>query len=263
MQYKEVNIDFLINKITSKDKLFNGDYTIDPYRNCGFGCIYCDSSYEKVVYIKKNSIEILKKEIKKINKGKIIIGSVHDPYQEIEKERKLARQILKILYKEGFSCHILTKSDLILRDLDIIKKFKDCNVTISISSIKKRNSDIFEKNVISPKKRFGLIRKLSEEGIKSGISVIPFIPYITDKEIRDIFIKAKENKASYILYKYLELKGDQKNIFLNHIKNTYPNLINKYRKLYKDSYKPNDKYLVKIDSLINNISKDFIIKNKI
>ena len=135
MQYKQIKVDSILNRITSKDNLFLGDYTIDPYQNCEFGCSYCDSSFDKTIYIKTNASEILNEELKNNKNGRIIVGSVHDPYQNIEKELKITRELLEIIKENGFSCHILTKSDLILRDLDIISNIKDCLVTISIISL--------------------------------------------------------------------------------------------------------------------------------
>ena len=81
MDYKLINCDSLLKKITRKDNLFNGKYCIDPYQNCEFGCLYCDSSYDKTIFVKENADDILNNELKKVKKGLIIIGSVHDPYQ--------------------------------------------------------------------------------------------------------------------------------------------------------------------------------------
>ena len=122
MKYKQIIINSALKKITKKDILFNGDYTIDPYQNCEFGCMYCDSSIEKKVMIKNNVIEILNKELKEIKKANIIIGSVHDPYQKKKKKQEKTRNILKLIKKHNLCCHILTKSDLVLRDIDILKK---------------------------------------------------------------------------------------------------------------------------------------------
>ena len=111
MLYKQIKVDFLLNKITNKDKLFAGNYTIDPYQNCEFGCLYCDSSFDKTIFIKTNAAEILKKELETAKKGTIIVGSVHDPYQRAEEELEITRDLLKTIKKHEFSWHLLTKSD--------------------------------------------------------------------------------------------------------------------------------------------------------
>lgn len=255
MDYRQINIDRLLNKITKKDTLFDGDYTIDPYRNCEFGCVYCDSSFDKTVYIKKNAKEIFEKELKKSKKGTIIIGSVNDPYQIIEKKYKITRELLKTIKQNDFSCHILTKSDLVLKDMDVISKIKKCRVTISIISLKEPIWETFEKNVISPKIRLETIKKLKKNSINSGLAIIPVLPYINDKEIKEIIKSAKKYNVNYILYKHLELKGDQKRFFLDFIKKKYPDLYEKYVKLYENSYFPNNSYISKIDEIFNRYYK--------
>jgi DNA repair photolyase len=263
MLVKEIKVDSVIKKITKKDNLFKGDYTIDFYQNCDFSCIYCDSSYDKTIYVKTNAVEILDKELKNLPKGKIIVGSVNDPYQSCEKRYCITRKILEIIQKHNFSCHVLTKSNLVLRDMDLLMGIKNCIVTVSIVSLKNKNSNFFEKNVPSPNKRLKVVEKLNKNGIYSGIAIMPFLPFIGESEIKNIFQEAKKFDIKYILYKILELKGDQKQKFLKQIKNFNLDLIEKYEKLYNDCYYPNKDYIKKIDNLFNKTSKKYNIKLKI
>jgi DNA repair photolyase len=263
MNYKQIRVHSLINKIIKNDTLFGGNYTIDPYQNCEFGCLYCDSSFDKTIYIKTNAADILRKEIKQIDKGVIIIGSVHDPYQKAEEKNKITRDLLKIIEENNFPCHILTKSDLIIRDLKLLSKIENCKITISLTSIDKEVSNIFEKNVPSPKKRLQTINKLTDAGIIVGLANIPILPYISDSEIENIIKSAKNHNAKYFLYKYLELKGDQKLCFYKILKEFYPNLLEKYQKLYQDSYQPNSKYLSEIKNDISRICNKYKLENKI
>lgn len=260
MQYKDLQVNSILNKIVKKDKLFSGDYTLDPYKNCEFGCRYCDSSFEKTVYVKSNALEILDSELKKSKNGTIIVGSVHDPYQKIEKQLGLTRELLKIIQKHNFDCHILTKSNLVTRDMDILSSMKHSQVTISIISLDEDITDVFERNVPNSLERLKTVKKLNENGIKAGVAIIPLLPFITENEIEDILKIAKQNKARYILYKYLELKGDQKNIFFEIIKKFKPNLLEKYEKLYEDSYKPNNKYIANLNDKIEQHKKKYKIK---
>lgn len=263
MQIKTIKTDRIINKITKKDDLFYGDYTVDPYQYCDFGCIYCDSSYSTEVFVKTNALELLDEKLKELEKGRIIVGSVHDPYQRIEEEYKLTRDILKTIQKYGFSCHILTKSELILRDISIIKKIKDSVVTISFTSMDDNTSKIFEKDVPLPQKRMQVIKKLSESNIKAGIAVMPAIPYIVEEQIEKIVKSAKNHNADYLLFKHLELKGDQKNIFFEIIKKYYPQYFQNFVNLYKNSYSPDETYLLKLGEKIKYISLENGIKNTI
>ena len=263
MQIKTIKTDRILNKITRKDTLFYGDYTVDPYQNCDFGCIYCDSSYNTEVFVKTNAVELLDKKLKRLETGRIIVGSVHDPYQKAEEEYNLTRKILETIWKHGFSCHILTKSELVLRDLDLLKKIKDSIVTISLTSADETISKIFEKGVASPLKRMQVVQKLRESNINAGVAVIPAIPYIVDEQIEKIIENAKKYDANYLLFKHLELRGDQKNIFFEAIKKYYPQHYSSFIKLYKDSFSPNDEYLLRIKEKISEISLRHKIKNKI
>ncbi len=261
MQYKEIKSESLIKKITTKDKLFNGKYTIDPYQNCEFGCSYCDSYLDKTIYVKINAAELLKKELKNLPKGIIIIGSVNDPYQNAEKKFCITKDILEIIKQNNFSCHILTKSDLILRDIYILSEIKNCFVTTSIISLNSSVLKIFEKNVISTKKRLRIIKKLSDNGVKTGLAIIPIIPFLVEDEFENIIKSAKKYKAQYIIYKSLELKGDQKNLFMNLIKNYKTELLDKYKNLYKDSYLPDKKYILQINKKLDKLCRIYNLKH--
>ncbi len=263
MKYKHIKTKMLLNKVLKKDTLFWGDYTVDPYQNCEFGCKYCDSSFDETIYIKSNAADILNLELETIKKGRIIVGSVHDPYQKVEVEQKITRQMLEIIKDHGFSCHILTKSNLVLRDIDIISKMPNFLVTFSIISLKESIYNLFEKNVCDTNIRLQTIEKLNDSGIKSGIALIPILPFIVEEELDDIIKSSKYHKAKYLLHKHLELKGDQKTCFFDFIKKIDTDLPKKYDELYNDSIMPNEDYLININKTISDLCKEYRIKNKI
>jgi len=263
MQYNYINVNSVLKKITTKDKLFFGNYSIDPYQNCELACLYCDSSFDKTIYIKSNAADVFRKELYKQNNGIVIVGSVHDPYQPIEKKEKITRSLLETIAESNFSCHILTKSDLVLRDLDLISKINNCIVTISVSSNKKTIKNIFEKNICSFERRINTINKLVNSNINSGLAIIPVLPFITENELNKIFKTAKEHNANYVIYKHLELKGDQKNIFFDILKSNFPNLLSKYKQIYKNSYMPNKEYLNEINTYFSNLYNKYLIKKSI
>ena len=263
MKYKPINVDFLINEITKKDTLFNGNYTIDPYQNCEFGCLYCDSNQDNKIYIKRNAPETLDKELKELQKGRIIVGSVHDPYQRIEDVELITRSLLRIIKKHKFYCHVLTKSDLVLRDSDIISKMSRSMVSVSICSFNTNTSKFFEEDVPSPKKRLSIISRLKSQGVKSGLSIIPILPYITDKEIDHIIKNAIIHNADYIICKPLELKGNQKQFFLEKLEQFDSTLIKEYRNLYSNSILPNQNYIKELKSDIKEKCKEYEIRCKI
>ena len=263
MPYKQIKINSLLNKITSKDVLFGGNYTIDSYQNCEFGCLYCDSSLDKTIYVKSNAADILNKELKKVQKGTIIVGSAHDPYQKAETDYKITRSLLEIIKHSGFSCHILTKSDLVLRDIDKLSEIENCLVTVSITSLKPSVSEFFEINVPSPKIRLQTIEELSNAGIKTGLAIIPVLPFLVEDEFENIIKLAKDHNANYILQKYLELKSDQKSCFIELLKEFNLDLVKKYEDLYNESFIPNNNYISKMNRTLNNLCRINKIKNKI
>jgi DNA repair photolyase len=262
MDYKLINCDSVVKKITKKDSLFHGNYCVDPYQNCEFGCRYCDSSFEKTIYVKDNVVDVLKKELKQIKDGKIIIGSVHDPYQNTEKEFKLTKTILETLKEFNFSCHILTKSPLILRDIDLLSQL-ECMVTISISSLNDQVVRIFEPEVPSPNDRLRTVEHLRSQGIKAGVALIPMLPYIVESEIESIVKAARSVDAQYLLHKHLELKGDQERLFRNLIEAHYPNLLPKYDSLYDNDFNPRKEYVQELNAILSEYCKKFKIPDKI
>ena len=262
MEYKQIHCDSLLKKITKKDTLFNGTYCIDPYQNCEFGCLYCDSSFDKTIYIKKNAAEIFENELQTVEKGVIIVGSVHDPYQKAEQTYEITKNILKTIKKYDFPCHILTKSTLVLRDIDLISSMQ-CTVTLSISSLDEHITNIFEKNVPTPKERLQTVKMLTEKDIKAGIALIPLLPYIVESELEGIVKTSSNWNAQYILHKHLELKGEQKQLFNKEIRKHYPHLLSTYDNLYKDRFKPDATYTSEIDKKIHTYCRKYNISEKI
>lgn len=242
--------------------LFNGKYCADPYQNCEFGCLYCDSSFDKTIYVKTNASTILEKELDQLEKGVIIIGSVHDPYQKAEEKYYITKNLLKSIKKYSFPCHILTKSNLVLRDIDLLSDMQ-CGVTISITSLDKNITHIFEENVPSSKERLQTVETLIEHGIKTGLALMPILPFIVESELEEVVKAAKSSNAQYLLHKYLELKGDQKRIFKDIIQNHYPHLLSKYDELYKDGFKPDGKYIVELDKRMHKLYKKYNIPERI
>ena len=257
MNYQSINVSHLLRKITFDDVLFNGAYTLDVYQNCAFGCRYCDSSYDKTIYIKKNAIETFKDEIKTCEKGRIVVGSVHDPYQPIEQKEELTRGILHIIEELDIPVHILTKSPLIIRDLDILTRLNDVRVTITILSTDTSIVKLFEENAPTPQDRFETIKELSNNDITTGIALIPILPYLTESFLEEIVSMASQCDASYLIYKYLELKGDQKHIIFSLLDSIDKNLLPRYEKLYHESYSPSQGYMRTMNKIIESTCKRY------
>ena len=173
--------------ILTKSGIPGVDYCINPYVGCSHGCRYCYATFMKkytghtepwggFVDVKINAPEILQKQLKKARKGRVLISSVTDPYQPIESKYKLTRQWLESLLQCQFPVDILTKSPLVLRDIDLIKKFKDIEVGITITTNDEKMQKIFEPNAPSIMARIRTLKALHDKGIKTYAFIGPVLP---------------------------------------------------------------------------------------
>ena len=274
MEVKEINAKSILRKHKKIDSWFVSRYGMNLYRGCTHDCIYCDGRAEKYqthkdfenkVVVKINALELLKKELtpsprkKPLKPGFIMIGGgVGDSYQPIEKQYNLTRNVLKYLNTTNYPIHILTKSTLVKRDLDILKKINDKKraiISFSFSSVDNKISKTFEPGVPSPSERLETIQLLKEEGFYCGMFLMPVIPFITDKPelIKESVKKAKESSVDFIIFGGMTLKnGRQKEYFYNTLKEKYPEKIIDYENIYKD-----DEYGSAIGSYYNSIQKTF------
>lgn len=247
-------MDFIIAKtIVNKVKnsgWFGIDYNMNIYKGCCHGCIYCDSRsrcYQienfDTVRAKKDSTEIINRELKgKIKKGVVGTGAMSDPYNPYEKKYELTREALKLIDKYGYGIAIDTKSNLITRDIDILKSIKVHSpiiTKITITTCDDRLSRIVEPNVSSSSERFDSIRKLSESGIYTGILMGPILPFIEDSEdnIRGIIDLAYDSGAKFInLHPGVTLRDNQREWYYDKLDESFPNLKYKYIQSYGYKY---------------------------
>ncbi len=287
MNIKEINAKSILRKHKKIDSWFLSRYGMNLYRGCIHNCVYCDGRSERYnvdgefgedVVVKINAIDILKRELdprrKKtsLKKGYIMVGGgVGDSYQSVEKKYELTRKTLELLYQKDFPVHILTKSTLVKRDVDIIKQINKKNrsiVSFSFSSTNEKISSIFEPNVPPPKERLDTLRFFKNEGIIIGMFLMPVIPFITDiPKILDKTIKdASDANIDFIIFGGMTLKsGRQMDYFYNHLKKYYPDLINEYNYIYRGERwgSANKEYYEAIHKTFNTIAKKYRILKRI
>ncbi len=266
----------ILRKYKYRDNWFWCRYSINPYRGCQFACNYCDAITEKylvhknaedfsrIIYAKTNAPELLKKEIKRAKRDVVALGGVTDSYQPAEKKYGITRAILEILRDNGFPVHIVTKSDLILRDIDILSEISRnswCAVSVTIITFKKELLPLLEPFAPSPERRLETVKKLNEAGIRAGVDFTPIIPYILDYEnnIRDVIEKASKNRAEYVLHGSMSLRNNQKTRFLQLLKDNWPELIEKYEGIYRNSESPDEGYTIKINRKAFELCRKFNI----
>ena len=253
----------ILTKVNYGKDWFGVDYNMNLYRGCSHGCIYCDSR-SNCYHIdnfdtpkgKENALAILENELsKKREKGVVGIGSMSDTYNPFEKEYEQTRNALKLLSKYNFGVSIDTKSDLILRDLDILKEINKKNnviIKFTITTPNDELSKVIEPRVCPSSKRFEAIKELTDNGIFAGIMMNPVLPFITDSEedIKELVRLAHENGAKFIqTYMGMTLRENQRDYYYEQLDKHFKGLKEKYIKYYGEKYNcpvPNYKRLYKI-----------------
>jgi DNA repair photolyase len=281
VKFKEVKAKTILNKYKYRDNWFWCRYGINPYRGCQFACNYCDAITEKylvhenvedfsrVIYVKTNAAELLQKELKKAERDVVALSGVTDPYQPAERKYKITRRMLEVLRDNDFPVHIVTKSDLVLRDADILSQISKkswCAVSFTIITFNKNLLSLLEPFSPPPERRLETVKKLREAGIMAGVDFTPIIPYLLDddKNIREVIKKASENNAEYVLPgSGMTLRSNQKIRWFELLKENWPELVKKYEKLYGESQEPHREYLARINGKAFEICKEFNIKTYI
>jgi DNA repair photolyase len=258
MQIKEIKCKSAL----SKSSLPGLDYSLNPYRGCQHNCAYCyvpnvlkikREEWSTFVEVKKNIVKILSNELRNKKTGIVGISTVTDPYQPIEKKYKLTRYCLEQLLRYDFPINIQTKSNIVLRDIDIISKFSNIEVMFSIGTLNDFERNLLEPNASSIFDRLNAIKQISENGIKTSIFLGPIYPTFKLADINELFNLLKKYKISEIMIDKFNLKpGIRENIIKKlrsntKLKNFFINGITN-DEFYKEISKE-----IKNEGLINNI----------
>ena len=235
------------------------------YRGCTNGCIYCDSRSKcyhinhdfEDVEVKSNAVDLLEEKLKsKRKKSMIGTGSMTDPYIHLESEIANTHKCLEIIEKYGFGVTIITKSNLILKDLDLLKRINEkakCVVQITLTTFNEELCKIIEPNVSTTKERFEVLKIMRDNGIPTVVWLSPILPFINDNEenIRGLLNYCKEADVWGILCfgMGMTLREGNREYFYKKLDEHFPGLKEKYIAKYGDSYvinSPNTKKLMGI-----------------
>jgi len=246
----------IITKNESPD--LNFDRSINPYRGCEHGCSYCFArqthaylghsagiDFERELYAKVNGAELLKQELgrKKYVAKPIAIGTNTDPYQPIERQRKLMRPILETLLETKHPVTIVTKSALVVRDLDLLTelaKHKLVHVALSVTTLDRKLSRQLEPRASTPSKRLEAVELLSQSGIPTMVMAAPMIPAINDAELEKIIDAAAAQGAIAAGMIMLRLPGEVRNIFREWLLRYYPDKLRHVLNLVRSVRNGND-----------------------
>jgi DNA repair photolyase len=253
----EIEAKSVLRRHRKIDSWFVSHYGMNLYRGCFHNCIYCDGRAEgyyvsgdfgEDVAVKVNAIDVLRRELdpkrrrKPLSRSYVMRGGgVGDSYQPVEKKYQLTRRSLQLVHEYGFPVHVLTKSTLVTRDVDILEEINRQNravVSFSFSSVDDKVSALVEPRVPSPSARLDALRFFKGEGLACGMFLLPVIPGVTDTRefLEDAVMKASAAGVDFIIFGGMTLKeGRQKDYFAGKIKDGYPQLAADYRRIYRVS----------------------------
>lgn len=229
--------------ILSKTGIPIADYVINPYVGCIHSCVFCYARFMKrftghqedwgnFLDVKVNAPDLIPENTSKYEGKYIFLSSVTDPYLPLERKYKLTRRIIEKLIPLRPFLGILTKSDLILRDLDLIRQFKSSEIGFSFSTLNEDIRKEVEPGASPVKKRINALKEVHEAGIKTYVFISPILPFLTDwKEI----IENTQDFADYFMFENLNITGTVWGSFKRFLKQNHPDLVQENKKIYSDN----------------------------
>jgi len=256
---------------------FATNWDANIYRGCKHNCKYCFAQYShrylgtrdffSDIYVKSNAPELL---IKELNKKKwegypVNVCGISDCYQPAEEEYKIMPKVIKSFIATKNPIVIMTKSTLILRDLELIKKLNkvaEVSIMISVSTLNEDRRKLIEPNAAPTIERMQMLKTFSDLGFKTSILFMPIIPYISDdeKNMDEIFRITKEYNLGSITTYPLHLRGNTKKIFYKFLKDSFPELLPKYEVLYNKN-EVSKEYSINLQEKVNALRKKYQLFN--
>jgi DNA repair photolyase len=253
VEYFTLPAKSLLNRCASK-RAMPFTWTINPYRGCEFGCRYCYARYthefmemrdgmefEQKIYVKQRAADLLRHELRRVKPGEsIALGTATDPYQPAERRYEVTRGILEeFVSHHGFELGIVTKSNMVTRDLELLKDVAKSNrlsIHITITTLNVDLARILEPRAPRPDLRLDAARALAQAGLRVGISCSPVVPGITDSpaDLESLIRSASLAGAHYVFANPLFLKPCSAAVFLPFLQQSFPHLADRYRLRYQD-----------------------------
>jgi DNA repair photolyase len=253
VEYFTLTAKSLLNRCVSK-RAMPFTWTINPYRGCEFGCRYCYARYthefmemhdgvefEQKIYVKQHAAGLLRHELRRVKSDEAVaLGTATDPYQPAERRDEITRGILEEFARHrGYQLGIVTKSNLIERDLELLQQVAESNqvsVHVTVTTLNTELARILEPRAPRPDLRLDAVRALARAGLRVGISCSPVIPGITDspRDIEALIQAAADAGADYVFANPLFLKPCSAAVFLPFLEQNFPHLAENYRQRYQD-----------------------------
>jgi len=275
VEYFTLPIRSLLNRCTGSRMPFT--WTINPYRGCEFACKYCYARYthefmemrdgvafEQKIFVKQHAADLLRQELRQVKSGEeIAIGTATDPYQPAERRFEVTRAILEEFSRhKGFEIGIVTKSNLILRDVEFLQQVARSNklfVNLTITTLNADLSRIIEPRAPRPDLRIRAVARLRQEGLRAGVMCSPLMPGITDsrRSISEVARAAAAADASFFTAGALFLKPCSLPTFLASIREHFPSLLASYERRYSRSAFVSAKYRRHVTDLVESVRREY------
>lgn len=236
-----------VKSALSRSKLPGLDYALNPYSGCEHACIYCyapsvihwdKGKWGELVEAKVNLPRILSKELRLKKKGVVGLGTVTDPYQPPEKKYELTRRCLELLLMHDFPVCIQTKSSLVLRDMDLLGRFSNIEVGMTITTLDDSLGEKLEPGASIVSDRLHALSELSKNGIRTWVFIGPVMPHLTD--VKALTEALKTIRPAYVLMDKLRLRPEVYEGVIRYIEDNYPLLKDKYVEYFENQREKNN-----------------------
>lgn len=246
-EYLSIQVRSVLSRCVSPRMPFT--WTINPYRGCEFGCRYCYARYthefmglsrwedfEEKIYVKRDAARILARELtpERLAGQSIALGTATDPYQPAERRYRVTRSLLTVMAAaRGLQLSITTKSDLVVRDMDLLRRIADrssLQVNLTVTTLDRRLARILEFRAPTPELRLKALRTLRQAGIAAGVTVSPVLPDITDspRNLDTVIAAARAHDAAHLFANVLFLKPSAQQAFFPFLERHFPHLQKRY-----------------------------------
>ncbi len=228
--------------LLTKSGISSIDYALNPYVGCAHGCVYCYASFMKrftghtepwgsFVDVRVNAAAVLAKQMPRARQGKISLSTVTDPYQPLEKKYQITRACLEVLTAYDFPVSILTKSALVRRDVDLLRRFPDVDVGFTITTLDDEVRRIFEPGASSIPARLAALDELAQAGIKTWAFCGPLLPFLSDGEeqMEALFRELARVGVSALIVDSMKLSGGIGGRVKKVLEGHYPDLVAGYQ----------------------------------
>jgi DNA repair photolyase len=260
IRFYEVRARSALNQVPERSRMpFR--WTINPYRGCAHACVYCFArpthtyldfnareDFEREIVVKVNLPEVLRVELARPSwkREHVALGTNTDPYQWVESRYRLMPEVWAALLQSGTACSVLTKSPLVLRDIDVLRRLSErggFTANLSVPTLDEQAWRATEPHTPHPRKRLEAVAELVRAGIPTGVLVAPLMPGINDRpeQVERILEMAGEAGAGHVAGVALHLRGEVRQIFFDWLRAHRPDLLERYQRLYRrGAYMPRD-----------------------